>query len=247
MFNKKFQVLVSALLIGGSAIGGISPALATSTPKETKAVLYDESGNEICMDSVATIAYGFSSNSVRTSRQLRLEKYTKMHKREALITHFSSVDEAVDYELTKKNAVWFSMPGDWNTEFKAWESYTANTDRTAPQYDFLYGDSAWTDTSNGIRCNGNRYCIALGSGFGSREVGTKYDVILYNGNVLHCVLGDVKQDRDTVGIHMQCPNGSVIEFITDPAVFSYLKDASGTVNFADGFDGKIRNIIRIDE
>lgn len=249
MFKKKFQFVLSVALMCSIVVLNvtITRAEVQSDKGNCEVKLYSSEGKEINLDSTADIAYHYSNNTVMSARQQIIDGYKQRMKGESLLSEFNSVEEAVDYECVKENTVWYRIPDYWNSEFKAYESYTSITDRTSMQFPFLYGENAWTNLTNGIRCNGNRYCIALGSGFGHLKVGTKVDVVLYNGNIIHCVIGDVKKDIHTIGNHMQCPNGSIIEFIVDWSVFSYLKDSSGTINFVDGMDGKIRNIIVLNE
>lgn len=53
----------------------------------------------------------------------------------------------------------------------------------------------------GTRKVDGRYCAALGSYF-TEEIGQYFDLILENGTVIPCILGDAKDDRDTDKMHI---------------------------------------------
>ena len=42
----------------------------------------------------------------------------------------------------------------------------------------------------------DRYCVTLGSHFGC-EIGQYFDLVLANGTVIPCIMGDVKSDNHT--------------------------------------------------
>lgn len=133
------------------------------------------------------------------------------------------------------------------SEFKSYMAYTAVTTKSSAQYKLLNGENAYTDPTTGLRMADGRYCIALGTGYCSK-IGTKIDLVLENGNVIKCILGDIKSDSHTDSTHRyHLMDGSVAEFIMDKAIFSQKKDNSGTVNWIDGFDGKILKVVIINE
>lgn len=127
---------------------------------------------------------------------------------------------------------------------KLYMDYTAVTDSTSAQYDLLY-NNAYT-TPEGLRAVGDRYCIALGSYY-TTTIGQKVDLILANGSVIHCILGDCKADCHTNATNQyNWGTGNVAEFIIDSSVFSWQCDGSGTVNWINGLDGEIVNIVLVD-
>lgn len=131
-----------------------------------------------------------------------------------------------------------------NSWFKSYMPYTAVTDTSSSQYELLNGSDAYTDINTGIRMVGDRYCIALGSYY-TTEIGQKVDLVLDNGNVIKCVLGDCKADCDTNASNQYAGSGDVAEFIVDYNIFNNLKDASGTVNWVYGFEGDIINVVLV--
>ncbi|MBR4315031.1 MAG: hypothetical protein IKP66_09000, partial [Lachnospiraceae bacterium] len=65
-----------------------------------------------------------------------------------------------------------------------------------------------------------RYCIAVGS-FYTTQIGQKIDLVLTNGTVIKCILGDCKSDEHTDETHRyHAIDGSVAEFIVDYDYFS---------------------------
>ena len=77
----------------------------------------------------------------------------------------------------------------------------------------LMQKSAITSPS-GLRKVHNRYCVALGSYF-SHNIGQYIDVVLANGTVIPCIIGDAKDDRDTSADNSLGVDGSCVEFIVD--------------------------------
>ena len=127
---------------------------------------------------------------------------------------------------------------------KLYMAYTAVTDTASDQYNLLYSQ-AYT-TPEGLRAVGGRYCIALGSYY-TTTVGQKVDLILADGGVIHCILGDCKADCHTNDTHQyNWGTGNVAEFIVDSSVFDWQCDGSGTVNWVDGLDGEITSIVLVD-
>ena len=106
-------------------------------------------------------------------------------------------------------------------------SYTAVTSVNTPQYKLLRYEGH-TD-SNGLRMVGDRYCVALGSGY-ANKIGQKVDITLDDGTVFKAILGDQKSDRGTdETTHTyhkyhdgtgKPGDGSVVEFIVDMSVFN---------------------------
>ena len=75
----------------------------------------------------------------------------------------------------------------------------------------------------GIIMNGERYCVALGSGF-IPCVGTKFDLILAIGTIIPCIAGDMKADQHTDSSNrITSHDGSIAEFIVNTS--SLVSDA----------------------
>lgn len=128
--------------------------------------------------------------------------------------------------------------------FKCYEDYRAITATDSPQY--VLQQEAHTD-ENGLRRLGDRYCVALGSAYGS-NIGDKYDIALENGYTLQCVLADQKADRDTVQGHTRDRNGAVVEFLVDTYRMPEIVRQMGDVSYiGPEFEGEIKEIRRVEE
>lgn len=96
--------------------------------------------------------------------------------------------------------------------FKSYESYTAITDKDSDQY--ALQTMAWTDT-DAFRRVEDYYLVAVGTYF-EAPVGTIVDVVLDNGTVIPCIVGDIKSDEHTdSSYHIWTENQCATEFIVD--------------------------------
>lgn len=111
----------------------------------------------------------------------------------------------------------YFVPEKYNKkDFKSYEIHTSITSKSSPHYK-LQQNHAYT-APNGIRAVNERYCIALGSYFTTR-IGQYVDVILANGTIIECILGDQKADRHTDDLHIaHRKDDSIVEFIVDKNV-----------------------------
>lgn len=109
----------------------------------------------------------------------------------------------------KHNYILYDVPYAKN---KTWMSYTTITSRNSKQYKLQ--ELAHTG-KYGIRVVDERYCVALGSHFGC-EIGQYFDLILANGTVIPCIMGDQKDDRHTDSTNIITVNSNCLsEFIVD--------------------------------
>lgn len=135
-----------------------------------------------------------------------------------------------------------------NSDNITYMRYTCVTSVTSKQYKLLRGSDCYTDMETGIRMVGDRYCIAVGTGYAS-EIGTKIDVVMESGEIVKCILGDVKSDAHTdsathtyhVGGYVEDVyyegDGSVVEMIVDPAYFS------STSQYPDKLKGRVKKVV----
>ena len=129
------------------------------------------------------------------------------------------------------------LPDD--SSFKAYEDYKCLT--CCEQYDLQ--QEAWTDDL-GFRRVDDRYCVALGSRFGS-DIGTHYTVVLENGTEIKCILADQKADKDTDENNVADHNGCVVEFVVDTKHLQSTARTMGDASYAcDAFEGNIKEIIK---
>lgn len=123
-----------------------------------------------------------------------------------------------------------------NSANKTWMAYTAVTSRTSAQWKLLRGSLAYTDATTGLRMVGGRYCIAVGS-FYCSTIGTKINLVMENGSVVECIMGDQKADIHTDPTNRyQAEDGSVVEMIVDRSVFH------GTDQYPAELSGRISRI-----
>lgn len=126
-------------------------------------------------------------------------------------------------------------------DFKSYESYNAITAKNSPHYR-LQHVYAYTG-SEGIRKVENRYCIALGSYFTS-TIGQYVDIVLANGTIIPCILGDQKSDKHTDSNHIaHKTDGSIVEFIVDLEKLDPLARRMGNISYV--YDEWQSPVIRI--
>lgn len=96
----------------------------------------------------------------------------------------------------------------------------------------------------GLRTYKGRYIVALGSHYTS-TIGQYFDIIMENGSVIKCVLGDQKADKDTDPSHRyHLSDGSIVEFVVDRNHISRSVRNSGDVSDASKqFKGNIKKIV----
>ncbi len=107
---------------------------------------------------------------------------------------------------------------------KTWMDWRKITAVNSRQYKLQkYAVTAY----DGIRTVNGRYCIAIGTFFNA-AVGQYVDLILKNGTTIECIVGDIKDDRDTdennvFTVHSNCCS----EFVVDIEVLTKDVQVSG--------------------
>lgn len=120
---------------------------------------------------------------------------------------------------------------------KTYMDYRKITDRTSKQYRLQLRAS--TNEENGLRMLRNRYMVAIGSYFGCK-VGQYIDVVLSDGEILECIVGDAKQDIHTDSNNLHGLNGDTVEFIVNENILKDTTDVKGNISdVSDVFDGKV--------
>ena len=137
---------------------------------------------------------------------------------------------------TRLEYVSMSVSGD---KRKSFMDYTTITLKSSPQYKLQ--QQATTD-ENGLRMVNGRYCIALGSYY-STNVGQYIDVVLENGTVIPCIVGDCKQDRHTNENHSVGADGGAIEFIVETHKLNSEARKQGDVSFS--LDNWNSNVVEV--
>lgn len=122
---------------------------------------------------------------------------------------------------------------------KTYMDYRKITDRTSKQY--ALQQRASTD-DHGLRTLRGRYMVAVGSYFGVK-VGQYIDVVLSDGEVLKCIIGDAKQDIHTDTNNLHGLNGDTVEFIVNQKILKEVTDVIGNISdVSDEFDGKVTEV-----
>lgn len=116
-----------------------------------------------------------------------------------------------------------------HNSFKSYMSYRAVSSSSAQG---KLQAKAKTDAKTGIRKVDGRYCVALGSYYCSK-IGTKFDLVMSNGSVVKCILGDQKANRDTDAKNQKTSDGSIAEFLVDMNKLPSKVKTMGDVSYAD--------------
>ena len=134
-----------------------------------------------------------------------------------------------------------------NSEVKAYMPYTAITDQTSNQYQFIKAYMT-TDTVTGLLVDEYGFIgAALGYNFG--EIGSRYYFVLDTGIILPLVKIDEKAAKDAPDGCTHRTDGSTIEFVIDEGYartyfgtgdFGYI--LGGSFNNYDCFKGSITSI-----
>lgn len=128
-----------------------------------------------------------------------------------------------------------------NNSFKSYMDADTITSRNTDQYKLKA--KYVLDSQTGIWTVDKRYCIAVGSHY-TQSIGTYIDVVMENGNVLQCILGECKRNRDTDYTNRQNPNGSVVEFIVDTSSMPTMVRKMGDCSYGSQLMvGEIQSII----
>lgn len=126
-----------------------------------------------------------------------------------------------------------------NSSFKTYMDYTAITNKNSKQYKLQ--TLSETD-SHGLRTYDGYYTVAVGTAFGV-GVGDYIDVTLDTGAVLHCIVGEMKQDIHVGADRMQVSeNGNVIEFIVETKKLNKSARTSGNISSIEGFEGDVVSV-----
>ena len=129
-----------------------------------------------------------------------------------------------------------------NSSFKSYMSVETITSVNSRQYKL---QQQCVTNELGLRVYNGYYTIAIGTGFNA-SVGDYVNVTLSSGNVLHCIVGDIKQARHTDPSGKQASNGNVVEFIVDVPSLSSEVRSQGNVSYYEGFEGDVVSIEVVD-
>lgn len=108
-------------------------------------------------------------------------------------------------------------------------------------------DIATTDEC-GFRKLDDRYMVAIGSAFNT-EIGQYFDLVLENGTIIPCIMGDQKADCDTDASNVfTSASKCASEFIVDTKSISKdIKHAGDVSKYDPSWDSKVVQIIVYDK
>lgn len=158
-------------------------------------------------------------------------------------TETEEVEEVIEPE---EEALIYELPDLEDSSMKTYMDYTAITDASSAQYKMQ--QQAYTD-EYGLRKIGEYYCVALGSGFGTK-IGSKYLITLDSGEQFKAILGDQKADQHTDASHryMAASNGqgNIVEFLVETRYLENMARVMGDISYISHgkFEG---NIVEIKE
>lgn len=129
---------------------------------------------------------------------------------------------------------------------KTYEPYTAITSVNSRQYKLQ--QEAYTNEA-GFRMINGRYMIATGSGV-SHDIGRYIDVVLENGTVIPCVIGDAKADAHTDReFHIMTKDSHCVsEFLVDTTVMDPDLLSTGNMsNYKEEWNSKVVKFVLYDK
>ena len=125
---------------------------------------------------------------------------------------------------------WVEMDVPNGNSFKSYMDCKYITDESSAQYQLKY---EYLSSASGIMIVEDRYVIALGSYY-TTEIGCRVDLVMENGEVVRCIVGDCKADCHTDSTNRQhSVDGSVVEFIVCTDNLSDKVRAMGDISYAD--------------
>lgn len=163
------------------------------------------------LESVETQDVASSTENVKNTEDIEVLEPQENTVVETQNDFTEEVQENKQEENQQDSSGAYYMPQ--NSGFKSYMSYQAISTTSSPQY-VLQNQYAYTG-EYGIRQVDGRFCIAIGT-FSNAKVGTYVDLVLQNGTVIPCIVGDFKSDIHTDSNNMvTLHNGCVSEFIVD--------------------------------
>lgn len=127
---------------------------------------------------------------------------------------------------------------------KSFMSYRNITSKSSDQYKLQ--QMAYTGTY-GIRQVNGRFCVAVGSAY-TTQIGQYIDLVLEDGTIIPCILGDCKADEHTDSRNILTSDGSLAEFVVDVPSLSKTVRYTGDISTAcDDWESIITRIIIYDK
>lgn len=142
--------------------------------------------------------------------------------------------------VAEETPQWVEMDVPSHNGFKSYMDCKFITDVNSEQYKFKY---EYLCSASGIMVVDSRYVVAVGSYY-TTEIGARIDLVMENGSVVNCIVGDCKADKHTDGLNQQhSVDGSVVEFIVCTDNLSDKVRQMGDVSYAnERLMGEIKSI-----
>ena len=227
---------VSILIATASLLFALTPPV-TEQAKEIKEV--DITCEEVELAGLYTYEVDNSKDIDIKKEEIKEQEYIRDMKlmstdKETQTVEMLAVDKKSELKETYED---MDTPSD--NSFKSYMSYRCITDKSSKQYKFQQKSETG---KYGIRVRNDRFCIAVGSYY-TTKIGTKIDLVMKNGSIIECVLGDCKDDGDTDKSNRQNPNGSIVEFIVDMDELDNMASKMGDLSYcSEAFEGEIKYI-----
>lgn len=191
--------------------------------------------NEMCQSKTITVK---KVRDVPENTEMSIIDYIDENLNAELEIEETSI--AVAEEEAKNAITYDDKDAPSNNHFKSYMDKNTITDHYSEQYAFM---QAATLDDTGVWMVDDRYCIAVGSYY-TKQIGTYIDLIMENGEIIPCILGECKSDDDTdSATQRQNPNGSIAEFIVNERALPNSVKAKGSLSALGGmFDGEIETI-----
>lgn len=183
----------------------------------------------------------FQANKSALSRETEKNKnlQSDLNESNKRISELEEENEAMKVEMNQTSKIELTdkkIYDNAENDFKSWMPYTAITDRSSKQYEIVNAASA---DENGLLTHNGKYCVALGSVYGS--VGDFFTVTLSTGQTFDVIKADAKSDAHTTQGRYSM-DGSEIEFIVDENSLNENIRKTGDISVLNTFYGEITSI-----
>lgn len=183
----------------------------------------------------------FNANKSALSREAEKNKnlQSDLNESNKKISELEEENEAMKIEMNQTSKIELTdkkIYDNAENDFKSWMPYTSITDTSSKQYEIV--NAASTD-ENGLLTHNGKYCVALGSVYGS--VGDFFTVTLSTGQTFDVIKADAKSDAHTTQGRYSM-DGSEIEFIVDESSLNENIRKTGDISVLNAFYGEITSI-----
>lgn len=211
--GPKADQITSKNILVGASLSEQKELEHQADDREREQAAYEERQEEYAVQVQADIEAEEKRQEEERARE-EAERAAEEAKRQAELAQQAALEQAM------ADAAEGNVPMEANRSAHPYMPYTAVTATGSKQYQILNGSDAWSDPNTGLRMVGDRICIAIGQGYGLKA-GDKVDVVLDDGSIVKCILGDMKALCDTdPTARYQASDGNVVEMVVDYSVFS---------------------------